>query len=209
MNRLYVQFGCGLSNPTSFINFDSSPNLYFQRHSLFKLFWRHRVTYPEGIQFGDIIEGLPIEHNSLQGIYSSHVLEHLSYNNCIKALRNSFLYLKPGGVFRCVLPDLEQLVKAYLQERGEDNVNAASRFMEYTFLGYKHRPQTILELIRWKYTYDTHFWMWDHESLTGELLKVGFKSVVKSGYGKSVDPTFNEAEDKSRFLSSLCLEAIK
>lgn len=209
MNPLYVQFGCGLSNPSSFLNFDSSPNLYLQRHWLLKLFWRHSVIYPENIQYGDIIKGLPIAPNSLKGIYSSHVLEHLSYNDCRKAIQNSFLYLKSGGIFRCVLPDLEQLLKKYQQEKHDGDSNAASRFMEYTFLGYKNRPQTIKELIKWKYTYDNHFWMWDHDSLADELLKTGFKQVTRSEYGKSADPIFNDAEDPSRFTRSVCLEAIK
>jgi predicted SAM-dependent methyltransferase len=204
-----MQFGCGLSNPDTFQNFDSSLNLYFQRNLIFKWFWGRKPTYPENIRFGDIVKGLPIENNSLKGIYSSHVLEHLSYHDCKRALQNSYLYLSPGGIFRCVLPNLELLVKAYLDEKAKGNTKAANNFMEYSFYGYKARPNSLISLLKWHLTADYHFWGWDNESLAAELSEVGFRKVTKSNFGQSRDPVFNTVENLARFQDSIVLEAVK
>lgn len=207
--NLYIQFGCGMSAPNDFKNFDSSINLYLQRNYFTKLFWRHTVVYPKTVEFGDIVKGLPISSNTVTGIYSSHVLEHLSYNDCIKALGNCYQYLKPGGILRCVLPDLSLEVKAYLAEKEAGVLNASSKFMEYSFLGYKDKPSTVWSLIRWYFSTHQHLWMWDYESLSEELSKIGFSNVYISTFGQSIDSTFNQAEDPSRFESTLVIEAVK
>jgi len=45
------------------------------------------------------------KQNSIDRLLAEHVFEHLSEEQCLVALRTSFLYLKPGGVFRIAVPD--------------------------------------------------------------------------------------------------------
>lgn len=209
MTKKYLQFGCGSSNPEGFLNFDSSFNLYLQR-SIFRFVWRHKVVYPANVIFGDIVKGLPVAPGSMKGVYSSHVIEHLSLNDCRIALRNSYSYLEKGGIFRCVLPNLEAEVNSYLRMKQNNDKEAASKFMRFTFLGYEDRPRSWRSLIRWHLATDRHFWMWDYDSLSSEILKAGFSEVKRSSYNKSADPFFNSAEDPSRFdFDALCIEAVK
>lgn len=205
-----MQFGCGTTNPASFDNYDSSLNLYLQRHWVTKLFTRSKVVYPHGVVYGDIVRGLPYEPQSLKGIYSSHVIEHLAYNDCRRAIVNSFGYLEDGGIFRCVLPNLEAQVGDYLKLKSTGDVDAANKFMRYTFLGYENRPGNLRSLVRWYLATDMHLWMWDAESLMAELKAAGFSKVYRSGFNQSVDPVFNEAEHPGRFeWEALCIEAVK
>ncbi|HNP78849.1 MAG TPA: hypothetical protein PKM91_16525 [Cyclobacteriaceae bacterium] len=108
-----------------------------------------------------------------------------------------------------MLPDINLEVKAYLAEKDQGITNAASKFMEYSFLGYKDKPSSILSLFRWYISTHQHLWMWDYESLSEELIKIGFTSVYPSSLGRSKDATFNQAEDPSRFVNTLVLEAVK
>ena len=80
MNKLYVQFGCGLSAPKEWLNFDSSLTLRFEKIPLLgKLYSKNEFRFPSNVLFGDIVKGLPkIMNNSCDGIYCSHILEHLS-----------------------------------------------------------------------------------------------------------------------------------
>lgn len=55
--------------------------------------------------YGDIVRGLPIEEKCAQGIYCSHVLEHIDRKSFEIALQNTLTLLKPGGTFRLVVPD--------------------------------------------------------------------------------------------------------
>src|ERR1700748_3582943 len=94
--------------------------------------------YPKNILYGDVIKGLPIPAQSADAVYCSHVLEHMTLEEFRTTLRNVFSYLRPGGTFRLVLPDLETLIRAY----GNDPTpEACSRFMHDSRLGRKTLPR--------------------------------------------------------------------
>lgn len=68
-----------------------------------------------GVTRFDIRRPLPFVEGSFDATYSSHVLEHLSPEDGRTLLREQFRVLKPGGVCRVVVPDLERICRAYLQ----------------------------------------------------------------------------------------------
>jgi hypothetical protein len=80
MNRRYVQYGCGLCAPSEWVNFDASPMLRIQKTLLPGTLLRRQlnVIFPSNVRYGDIEKVLPIQENSCDGIYCSHVLEHFS-----------------------------------------------------------------------------------------------------------------------------------
>lgn len=45
------------------------------------------------------------EENCIECIFAEHVLEHISYDDLFTSCENIFKFLKPGGVFRCSIPD--------------------------------------------------------------------------------------------------------
>lgn len=63
----------------------------------------------------DILHGLPFPENTFDAVYHSHVLEHLSPQDGQHLLEECYRVLKPGGVLRIVVPDLEQIAKLYLE----------------------------------------------------------------------------------------------
>jgi ubiquinone/menaquinone biosynthesis C-methylase UbiE len=162
--------------------------------------------FPDGVRLGDIIRGLPIPEGSCQGIYCSHVLEHLSLEDCRLALRNSHRYLAPGGRFRLVLPDLRFAVTTYLENPRAD---ASIEFMEKSLLGWKSRPRGIKGLVHSWLTNARHLWMWDEKSLAAELSAAGFSSVRRASFGDSDDPHFEAVETPSRWENCLGFECIK
>ncbi|MGE7999170.1 class I SAM-dependent methyltransferase [Lysinibacillus sp. NPDC093190] len=62
----------------------------------------------------DIRKGLPFEESSFDVVYSSHVLEHFSLQDASKLLNEIYRVLKPNGIVRIVVPDLEDITKKYL-----------------------------------------------------------------------------------------------
>jgi hypothetical protein len=118
MSYEYVQYGCGQCAPETWLNFDCSPTLRFERLPLLvgRLYTRNAHRFPTNVQFGNIVKGLPIPNGECKGMYCSHVLEHLSLNEFRLALRNSYAYLRSGGIFRLVVPDLEHLARIYLAD---------------------------------------------------------------------------------------------
>ena len=47
-------------------------------------------------------------------MYHSHVLEHFSKEDGVKLMQECFRVLKPGGIIRIVVPDLERIARGYL-----------------------------------------------------------------------------------------------
>ena len=208
----YCQYGCGFSNPSGFINFDASPTLRIQKIPLIgKILKKNMHTkFPDNVLYGNIIRGLPVKPNSMQGVYCSHVLEHLSLNDLRVALINTHKILLDGGIFRCVLPDLEWSCKEYLRLKESGYQTAAMEFMDrFTMLGKKNRPKKLLDRIRALYGNSEHLWMWDFESLQEELANVGFRNIRRAYFNDSSDPNFVSVEEESRFIHCLAIECIK
>jgi SAM-dependent methyltransferase len=62
----------------------------------------------------DIREGLPLEAASVDYIASIHALPELHFMDLVGALRELRRVLKPGGVLRLGLPDLDKGIQAYI-----------------------------------------------------------------------------------------------
>ncbi len=205
MEKLYVQFGCGLCAPEGWRNFDASPRLRVEQFPLIGRFIRHPL-FPKNCEYGDIVRGLPLAPGSCDVVYASHVLEHLSLVDLRTALQNVFALLKPGGVFRLVVPDLESAAQHYLASEAEDR---ASEFLKATSLGKETRARTIMDRLHELIGNASHLWMWDFRGLAAELKKVGFVEVRRAAFGDSLDPLLDRVESEGRWIGALGLHCCK
>jgi SAM-dependent methyltransferase len=211
-NKVYVQYGCGQSAPKEWVNFDVSPTLRIQKTPVLGLLVRKRLSaiFPANVRYGDIIKGLPVPQQSVDGMYCSHVLEHLALDDFRKALCNTYAALKPGGIFRCVVPDLERPAKQYLLALEAGDEEASTRFIgRNTLLGMEQRPRGMKGLIRTYFGNSLHLWMWDRLSLAGELKKAGFVQVRACSFNDCEDPMFKLVEEASRFEGAVAIECRK
>jgi predicted SAM-dependent methyltransferase len=171
-----------------------------------KLYTKNESRFPKNVEYGDILKGLPITPESCNGVYCSHVLEHLSLDGFRVALRNTHKILRPGGIFRLVLPDLEYSVKQYLNNPSND---AALAFMRATCLGHEIRASSLKGFIVSWLGSSQHLWMWDYMSIETELQNAGFVGIRRAFFGDSSDPMFREVEDKGRWDNCLGVECKK
>ncbi len=71
----------------------------------------------------DLRRGFPYSDETFDAVYHSHVLEHLSPGAAREMLARCHRVLRPGGVLRVVVPDLEGIAREYLntlQQASED-----------------------------------------------------------------------------------------
>lgn len=203
----YLQFGCGLSAPVEWVNFDASPRLRIQRIPVVgTLLSRNGPYFSRNARYGDITKGLPIQPESCAAIYCSHVLEHLSLDDFRTALYNTHKYLEPGGRFRLVVPDLMALATEYVNSTAPD---AAKQFMENSNLGTHHRPRGFSGLMRMWLGNSRHLWMWDFESISVELVTAGFEGIRRAICGDSGDDMFNVVENVDRWRGGLGVECFR
>jgi len=159
--------------------------------------------------YGNIVKGLPLRANSCDGLYCSHVLEHVSLQDFRRALVNSHRILKKGGVFRLVVPDLEWAARSYINQLESGDRLSSLAFMKVTLLGIKQKPKGLQGLLRSVFGNSHHLWMWDYHSLSHELEKAGFKSIRRCSYNDSDDPMFLLVEEKNRFENAVAVECTK
>jgi predicted SAM-dependent methyltransferase len=72
------------------------------------------VSTGPGVVAHNLLEGIPFEDAAFDIVYHSHVLEHFSKKDGQKFINECYRVLKPGGIIRIAVPDLEQLTKEYL-----------------------------------------------------------------------------------------------
>jgi len=207
IQNLYVQYGCGYSAPEKWRNFDASPTLFFERLPIIgKFYTRNKMRFPKNVEYGDIVIGIPIQYNSCKAVYCSHVLEHLSLEDCLIAFKNTYNILQKDGVFRLVLPDLQYSINKYTNDPSS---NAALVFLKETSHGKEKRNRGIKGFILEWFGNSNHLWMWDLKSIKNELINIGFIDIEKVTYNDSTDQMFKEVEDKERWENCLGVECRK
>jgi predicted SAM-dependent methyltransferase len=146
----------------------------------------------------DVRSGLPLETDSIDYIVSIHALPELPYPDLVPALTELRRVLKPGGVLRLALPDLERGIAAYQRGDGEyfhvPDADARS-------LGSKFVTQMI-----W-YGYSRTLFVPD---FVQELLeRAGFSRVDHCAYRRTASPWSDIVELDNRERESMFVEGFK
>ena len=203
-----VQYGCGLSTAQGWLNYDASPTLYMQRLPIIGGVFRRalRPRFPDDARFGDVLKRLPHADGTVDLAYCSHVLEHLCLQDLRTALRETHRILRKGGVFRGVLPDLEEEARRYLASDAND---ACTQFIQATALGQETRSRGVKGFAREWLGNSRHLWMWDFKGLSAELARAGFTDIRRARYADSAHGAFARVEHADRWDGCLGFECRK
>lgn len=204
-NATHVQFGCGHCAPPTWRNFDASPTLRFERMPVVgRLYSKNARRFPPTVEYGDILAGLPVAPGSCAAVYSSHVLQDLTLAESRVAIRHAFALLRPGGVYRTVVPDLAVAIRRYTES---SDPLAAYQFLRETKTGLERPAPRRAKLAA--ALGSRQQWQWDFPSLTHELRAAGFHAVRRCAIGDAADPLFRDVEDPSRFREALAVECAR
>jgi SAM-dependent methyltransferase len=118
--------------------------------------------------WADIRYRLPFRDNTVDAIYSHHVIEHLADHRLTFHFREMFRILKPGGVVRVGGPDGETAARKFV----EGDVSWFGNFPDpHDSLGGKFTNFIICR--------GEHLTILSHSYLTEVAHAVGFKNVVR------------------------------
>jgi len=199
-----LNLGCGLAVTKDWLNVDASLNALvaswpkFLHKILYRLSGSNRyysldeycdLLGNHTFLHHDLSHSLPLKDQTADFIYSSHFLEHLFKNDAQNLLNESFRVLKPGGIIRVCVPDLEYAVTMY--NRGEKK----EMLENYFFVEDKESF-----LARHKY-------MYDFELLKDILEKIGFTNIVRCDYRKGQTPDIEILDNRPD--ETLFVEAVK
>jgi len=99
----------------------------------------------EGVIVHNLLKGIPFEDNHFEVVYHSHVLEHFSRTDAVRFIQECYRVLKPGGVLRIAIPDLEQITDQYkrLFQEGLQNVDSEEIAADYEWMMLEMYDQTV------------------------------------------------------------------
>jgi SAM-dependent methyltransferase len=166
-----------------------------------------------GIDYGaDLRFPLKISDEVIDGIFSEHTLEHLSYVECRRLLAECHRILKPEGVIRIVVPDLSIFIRNY----ADDNKDWFATWEQLLFLGSsdseraKRRLTSPLEAISFVTQEYGHRSSWDFVTLKAYLEHAGFRNVMQTAFRQGqCEKLLIDLDDNERKFVSLYVEAVK
>lgn len=197
-DEVKLNIGCGISGIAGWCNIDNSPTVLLSRVPFGRKLFR-TPAWPRDVRRINVLRGLPFADNSVTCIYSSHLLQGLTHDECLALLKEGFRVLRAGGVLRVVVPDLELVVKNYLVDR---DPQASHKFMRRL-----NPPSSVLrDLLRKGRRYAQ---MFDARSLTRLFIEAGFTHPEVCGFKQSRIAEIEALELDQRKNESLYVEAIK
>ena len=129
----------------------------------------------------DLRRGIPLQNDSVDRIYTSHLLEHIPYQQLILFLRECRRVMKHDAEFSVCVPNFRLYVDAYKTGelfRGRDT---------WWQPGMVDTGSSIDQLNYLAYMLDEHKYMFDEENLVNTLLKAGFSDVQLREFDEGLD----------------------
>jgi len=140
----------------------------------------------------DASKPFPLPASSFDYVFSEHVFEHLSFEQQLNLLKESYRILKPGGKIRIATPDFDFLARLAGNKKSEfDNEYLKWNFQ--TFL--KYIPARLMDAANLDvYVINNYFRDWGHQlihnksSIKNLLEYCGFHVSGFQNVGESSDP---------------------
>ena len=129
----------------------------------------------------NLLRGIPLKSNSVNGIYSSHVFEHFAYKDLVFILRDCYRILKPSGFFSICVPNAGAYIEAYYEKRNfikRDNLYQPAVINTNSFIDQVNYVA---------YLNGQHKHMFDNEHLQNILYSVGFSKVILRSFDPNLD----------------------
>lgn len=211
-----INIGCGMTVTDGWINIDNSLSLMLCKLPSFAIRFMRKLglaSAPQynyilfakksGILRADAANRLPFASESVEVIYTSHMMEHLDRHQACNFLAEARRVLKSGGVIRVSVPDLQVLVDQYNHHKDADHmIESMGTCID--------NPRTLLQRLKCVIVGSRHHsWMYDGKSLCKKLLENGFVDAQVQPPGITRIKDYGNLNLSERADASVYVEALK
>jgi predicted SAM-dependent methyltransferase len=187
-----LHLGCGPSYKEGWINIDLA---LWSPTAVREWIARKRTGAKERLDLmWDLRRGLPFPDNSVEAIFSEHVMEHFDYGAGLALLKECHRVLQPGGVLRTGVPDLERYIHSY---------DGGDPIIDDVRPGRPTRAIALSEI----FFHHGHRAMYDYETIAFACREAGFSSTEHSAFAQG--HLGAEVDSEVRRSETLYVEATK
>jgi len=184
-----LHLGCFDRPADGWVNTDITPHITIARIPgaatiLYRLgvinatrFRQHREGVFARVRRMDVGKRFPFEDACADAVFASHLLEHMPLDVAANCLREIYRVLKPGGIVRLGVPDLDLLVRRF-------DPHAPDEFVAQIFESRHSRDK------------NRHHWMYNETSLAAALRRTGFVDPVRRTYGVGECPDIASLDNR-------------
>jgi SAM-dependent methyltransferase len=214
-----LNLACGYRMHRDWNNLDFSPLARLARYPRLASFLRRAGILSEkryrriehidpDIVIWDLRKGIPYPDNTFHAVYHSHFLEHLDTSASELFLRECYRVLRPGGVLRIVVPNLEYYINLYnsslcslyaavdISARAQIENHKKSIFLllnqliDHEPTGTAEQKHLYRKIELWirgttSQTGEMHRWMYDSFTLHQLFEDTGFRDITKNSHNTS------------------------
>jgi len=167
-----LNVGCGTDYKKGWINIDNNSDENIESDKL-DLDW-------------DLRNPLPFDDGSVDFIFNEHFFEHLTPDEARVTMADLMRVLKPGGVMRIAMPDLESVVDHYLNVPLDKDPVIEKFKIDFV----KTRAEWMNMSFRWW----GHMWLYDWEELVRRVHEIGYDTLVRCKLHESKHPELRNLE---------------
>jgi len=129
----------------------------------------------------DLRNGIPFPDNSVQKIYSSHFLEHLSFSEGQRFIIESKRVLSRGGNFSICVPNARHYIEAYMNP--DKDISTFFKFKPAYF-----NSNSRIDFVNYMaYMNGHHKCMFDEDSLVNRMTMAGFANARLREFDPNLD----------------------
>ena len=130
--------------------------------------------------YWDLMKQLPFPDESLRMIYSSHTLEHFTYKQLVRILKDCHRVLKNGGIFSAAVPNARTYLLGYVNPK-----DFPRSFLQYRAAVISETPIDFVNYIAYMDGHHRH--MFDEENLVRLVREAGFSNVRLRKFDPGLD----------------------
>jgi len=165
----------------------------------------------EGVFFLDAGKPFPLPDQAFDYIFSEHLIEHFTYRDGLRVLKECYRVLKPGGTIRIATPDMDKIIGLRTKEKND----LQSRYVKWHIDNFfpEIGGSNDIFVINSAFSGFGHKFLYDEMTLRNSLRETGFSDIVRCAPGESHDVNLQKVDHRARdemwSFSHLILEGKK
>jgi len=198
-----LNLGCGAVTPEGWVNVDYAVGASMAKLPFFGVINRRlgiiNLDWNRDIVVHDLRTRFPWDDESVDIIYTSHTLEHLSREEGIFFLSECRRVIRPQGLIRIVVPDLAHIISGYT-----DGSVSADMLLEKMEVYTGNRDKSIKGRLK-LFIQSPHKCMYDTRSMIRVLAGAGFDVQPRKAFDSDIED-IERIELEGRAVNAVIVE---